>query len=88
MKRKKSKCQLDNLLVLTGKTLPQCTVGDLSVVCTMFCIHQKNKRQLKHPSFMMFRVTLLAVLVKYKKRSFIFTKNEYIYLVLAYKQYH
>lgn len=37
---------------------------------------------------MMFRVTLLAVLVKYKKRSFIFTKNEYIYLVLAYKQYH
>lgn len=27
------------LLVLSGKNLPQCTVGDLTVVCT---IHQKR----------------------------------------------
>lgn len=38
----------------------------------------------------MFRVTLLAVLVKYKKKKKIvhLYKNKSIYLVLAYKQYH
>lgn len=34
-KKKKSKCKLDTLLVLSDKNLPQCSVGDLSVVCTI-----------------------------------------------------
>lgn len=34
-KKKKSKRKLDNSLVLSGKNLPQCTVGDCSVVCTI-----------------------------------------------------
>lgn len=38
-------------------------------------LHTLEKIQPKHPSYMMFRVTLLAVLVKYKKRQFIFTKT-------------
>lgn len=34
-----------------------------------------KKIQPKQPSFLMFRVKLLAVLVKYKERQFIFTKT-------------
>lgn len=36
----------------------------------------------------MLRVTLLAVLVKYKNKIVHLYKNGSIYLVLAYKQYH
>lgn len=36
---------MNNLLVLSRKNLPQCTVGDLSVVCT---IHQKQYNQNTH----------------------------------------
>lgn len=61
-KQKKSKCKLDNLLVSSDKNLPQCTVGDLSVVCTIHHFAYTKKIQPKHQSFLMFRVTLLAVL--------------------------
>lgn len=46
-----SKCKLNNLLVLSGKTnLPQCTVGDLSVVCTIhhFAYIKKRYNQNTH----------------------------------------
>lgn len=43
--------------------------------------------QPKHPSYMTFRVTHLAVLVKYKKVVHLY-KKWFLYLVLAYKQYH
>lgn len=43
-KEKKSKCKLDNALVLSGKNLPQCTVGDLSVVCTIHHFAYIEKR--------------------------------------------
>lgn len=60
-KQKEKTCQLDNLLVLSGKTLPQCTVGDLSVVCTLHQI----KRQ---PNTHHLGVTLLSASVEYKKQ--------------------
>lgn len=43
-KQKKSKCKLDNLLVLSDKNLPQCTVGNLSVVCTIHHFAYTKKR--------------------------------------------
>lgn len=48
-KKKKSKCKLDNLLVLSDKNLPQCTVGDLSVVCTIHHFAYIEKDTTKTP---------------------------------------
>lgn len=65
-KQKGKKCQLDNLLVLSGKNLPQCTVGDRSVVCTL---HQITK----HPSF---RSNTSICVGRIQKTDNIFTKTK------------
>lgn len=47
----KSVDQTNSLLVLSGKYLPQCTVGDLCVVCTIhnFAYIKKGKKRKKTP---------------------------------------
>lgn len=67
--KENKKCQLDNLLVLSGKNLPQCTVGNLSVVCTLHQI----KRQ---PNTHHLGVTLLSASVEYKKQITSLQKKE------------
>lgn len=55
-----------------AKTLPQCTVGDHCVVCTIHFINTKKKKKKKKdttktPIIHLIRVSNLAVLVEYKK---------------------
>lgn len=49
-KQKESKCKLDNWLVLSDKNLPQCTVGNLSVVCTIHHFADTKKDTTKTPT--------------------------------------
>lgn len=48
--RKKGKCKLDNLLVISDKNISQCTVGNRSVVCTIhhFAYTKKDKNLNTH----------------------------------------
>lgn len=51
-----------------AKMLPQCTVGDHCVVCTIHFINTKRKRYNQNThQYTSFRVSNLAVLVEYKK---------------------
>lgn len=85
-KKKKAKCKLDNSIVLSGKNLPQCTVGDRSVVCTIHHFAYIKKDTSETPTIYVWSNT--SSCAGKKERKFIFTKNESIYLVLAYKLYH
>lgn len=42
--KKKKKCELKGLLVLSGNNLPQCTAGDLSVFCTIHHFGYKERK--------------------------------------------
>lgn len=78
--KEKTNCEPDGLLVLSFKNLPQCTVDDLRVICTIHhFVYIKNlkRKKLKTPPFML-SVTLLAVLVKYKKIDHLYKNRVYI----------